>query len=234
MSRYVGKLVSLGLVSFLLISGCTKNSSPTEPQQTAPSLPSLTLRSPNTNSTDQNPQTIKSYVTSVNSYTLVLAPLKFLQPVQNGNTWTWTYTQGALTVKFSGTNQADGSAQWMAVVNGTDSSGTTFTNWTAAQGTTSADGKTGDWKIYDTSATTIAAEISWTTVQNVLTGTLKTYSGGVFQGQAVIINNSDNSGQLTLYSGSSLTYKAAWLSNGSGQWWTYDPDGTQTGTGNWT
>lgn len=234
MSHRMIKLALLILSALVIISGCTKNAAPNEPQQSAPSIPSLTLKGPNTNSADPNALTIKSYVATASSYTLALAPLKLLQPVQSGNTWTWTYAQGALTVKLAATPQPDGSARWTTVVDGKDASGITYNNWTAAQGTTSADGKSGDWTIYDTSATTKAAEIGWTTTNDVLSGTLKSYSGGVYEGAAVIVNNPDNSGQITLSTGSSLTFKAVWQPNGSGQWWTYDPNGSQTGTGNWT
>ena len=60
------------------------------------------------------------------------------------------------------------------------------------------------------------------------------FQGGSVDAQTIVVNNPDNSGQLTLYSGTTLTFKAVWLPNGSGQWWTYDPNGAQSGIGNWT
>lgn len=232
----VTKLVLAGVAITFLITGCSKkDSSPTEPQQTAPSIPTVTFKGPNTNSTDLNVQMVKSYVTVMNAYTMELAPFSAMQGVQSGNTWTWTYTQGTLTVKFTATTQSDGSYQWKMVFNGTDpSDGTVYNNWTAIEGTTSADGKSGSWKIYDENKTILLAEFNWATSNNVLTGTMKEYTNGVFSGQIVLVNNPDNSGELRVYTGSVVTYKAVWQSNGSGQWWTYNSSGTQTGTSTWT
>lgn len=120
------------------------------------------------------------------------------------------------------------------VLNGTDTSGTTFNNFTVGRGTTTAEGKNGTWDLYDSTSTSPLSELSWTTTNNVLNGTLKSFQGGSIDAQTVVVNNPDSSGQLTLYSGTTLTFKAVWLPNGSGQWWSYGPNGAQTGTGIWT
>jgi hypothetical protein len=229
------KLFTLVFAAALLVTGCSKESSPTETEGTAPSIPSVNFKGPTTNSQDVNAVLVKNYVTAMNSYSLIFAPFATAQGVQSGNTWTWTYTEGTLTVRFTATRQGDGSFTWKMILNGTDPDDqTVYNNWTGIEGTTSADGKNGNWKIYDDNTTVLIAEYVWTTTNNVLTGTLKEYSGGAVDYQSIVVNNPDNSGELKIYAGTVMTYRAVWQANGAGQWWTYDSSGSQTGTGNWT
>jgi hypothetical protein len=123
---------------------------------------------------------------------------------------------------------------WKLVLNGVDpSDGVSYNNWTALQGTTSSDGKNGSFKAYEENKTTFELEFDWTTVNSVLTGTHKEYDNGAFTGRNVIVNNPDNSGSMMLYTGAVNTKKATWIANGSGQWWSYNSSGAQTGTGTW-
>jgi hypothetical protein len=221
----------------LLIASCSKKeSSPTEPEGPAPSIPVVTFKGPNTNSSDVQAMTVKSYVSAMNTYTMIFTPFMALQGAQSGNTWTWTYTDRTLTVKFTATRQGDGSYTWKMVLNGPDpdNSNVVYNNWTAIEGTTGADGKNGNWKIYEDNKTILAAEYIWTTSNNVLTGTLKVYSSGTLSDQTIVINNPDGTGELREYQGTILIFKAVWQANGSGQWWTYNLSGQQTGTGTWT
>lgn len=219
-----------------VLSGCSKNdSSPTEPQLSAPTVPSLVFTGPNTTSTETNAQMIKSYVSAMNSFTTMFAPYQYIQSVRDGNTWTWNYTEGTLTIKMTSTYQSDGSYLWKLILNGKDpSDGTTYNNWTAMEGSTSGDGKSGSWKIYEENTTTVGGDFAWATSNNVLTGTQKEYTNGVSTGQIVLVNNPDNTGEMRVYEGTVMTYKATWTAAGSGQWWTYNSSGTQTGTGSWT
>jgi hypothetical protein len=226
---------ALLLFAFIL-SGCSKDdSSPTEQQVTAPTVPALVFKGPNTASTETNAQMIKSYVAAMNTFTTMFAPYQYLQSVRDGNTWTWTYTEGTLTVKMTSTSQSDGTYLWKLIFNGKDPSSTlTYNNWTGMEGSTSADGKSGSWKIYDDNTTTIAGDFSWSTTNNILTGTQKEYTNGTSTGQIVLVNNPDNTGEMRVYTGTVVTYKATWTATGSGQWWTYGSTGAQTGTGSWT
>ncbi|MBM4162305.1 MAG: hypothetical protein FJ217_14545 [Ignavibacteria bacterium] len=230
------KFFLLSALLAVFVAGCSKNdTSPTEPEGSAATIPTISFKGPNTNSQDVNAVMVKNYVSAMNSYSLIFTPLLALQGSQSGNTTTWTYTDRTLTVKFSATRQSDGSYSWKMVLNGVDPDDqTVYNNWTALEGTTSADGKNGNWKIYEENTTVLLAEYIWTTNNNVLTGTLKEYMGSALEYQSIVVNNPDNSGELRIYTGSAMTYKAVWQANGSGQWWTYDLNGTQTGTGNWT
>lgn len=237
MFHRVKPLFAVLLMFALLNSGCSKkDSSPTEPQTTdTPTIPTVTFKGPNTSSTDINAQMIKSYASAMNTFSTMFLPYQQLQSARSGNTWTWTYTDRTLTATFTATSQSDGSYQWKMVLNGVDADdGTTYNKWTALEGTTSGDGKTGSWKIYDENKTTVATEFNWTTTNNVLTGIQKDYSSGAVTDQITLINNPDNSGEMRVYSGTVMTYKATWTSTGSGQWWTYNSSGAQSGTGSWT
>jgi hypothetical protein len=226
---------ALLLFAFILAGCSKKDDSPTEPQVTAPTVPTLVFKGPNTNSTDQNAQMVKSYVSAINTFTTMFAPYQYLQSVKDGNTWTWTYTEGTLTVKMTAIPQNDGSFLWKMIFNGKDpSSNLTYSNWTAMEGSTSGDGKSGNWKIYDDNTTILAGDFTWATANNVLTGTQKDYSNGVSTGQIVVVNNPDNTGEMRVYSGTAMTYKATWTAAGAGTWWTYNSSGTQSGTGSWS
>ena len=232
MSRHVKCLMFIGWTITLLASGCTK--SPNGPEQSTPTIPSLTFNGPKTSSSDPNAQSVISEVATMNAFTQQLSALRSMPGVQKGTARTWTYTSKALTVTLTATAQPDGSDQWVLVLNGTDTSGTTYNNFTVGSGTTSAGGKNGTWDLYDSTSTSPLSELSWTTTNTILNGTLKSFLGGSIVAQTVVVNNPDNSGELTLYSGTLLTFKAVWSPDGSGQWWTYGPNDAQTGTGSWT
>ncbi|MCI0690543.1 hypothetical protein L0337_00885 [candidate division KSB1 bacterium] len=222
----------------LAIIGCSKNDkSPTQPQNTTPLLPSIAFIGPNTGSQDPNAQQAKLHIQTINGYTNILAPFAGLQGTPNGNSWTWTYNVQNLTATLTATQQSDGSYYWKLVLNGTDpNTNTTYNNWAALDGTTSADGKNGSFKGYSPNTTTLLAQFAWATSSNgVLTGTFKLYDNtGAVTSQIDIGNNSDGSGEVRLSTGGTLSFRAVWLANGSGQWWRYDANGNQIATGSWT
>jgi hypothetical protein len=228
-----------GLVAGILalaIIGCSKNNSPTQSQNTPPSLPSIAFNGPNTSSQDQNAQQAKLHILTINGYTNILAPFFGLKGAPTGNSWTWIYNVQTLTATLTATQQSDGSYNWKLVLNGTDASTTTtYNNWTALDGTTSADGKTGSFKVYSPNTTTQLAQFSWSTnPSSVLTGTFKLYdNSGAVISQIDIVNNSDGSGEVRLSTAGTLSFRAVWQTNGSGQWWRYDANGNQTATGSW-
>ncbi|HTY37569.1 MAG TPA: hypothetical protein VMH23_10680 [Bacteroidota bacterium] len=232
MNRTASTILVSGLTILLIINGCTN--SPNGPGGSTPSVPSLSFSGPKTNSTDAKEQSVASQVASMNAFAQQFLVVKNLAETEQGSTSTWKYATNGLTVTFTASEQADGSSRWTMVLNGTDTSGTGYKNFTAGRGTIGGDGKSGTWDVYDTTSTTPVGELTWSTSNNVLTGTLKSFTSGVLSAQTVVVNNPDHSGQLTLYDASSLMFKAVWQSTGSGNWWTYDPNGAETGTGNWT
>ena len=235
-------LFTIGLAIALVAGGCNKkSSSPTSPQTTTPTFPLVTIKGPNTNSTDVYAQTTKATCSSVSALTTpaFLGALITVNPTQNGNTWTWTATEGTLSITSTATKQSDGSYTWSATLNGMDpQDSVVYNNWVALTGSSSADGKSGDFKSYNINVTTLEGDFIWTTnASGVLTATLQSYSsnGTTVTGKIVITNNTDNSGELDEYTGTVLVFKSTWVTAGSGTWWTYDQSsGAQTGTGTWT
>ncbi len=232
-------LFVVALVLALIAAGCSKKSSPTEPQTTTPpTFPSVTLKGPNTSSTDTYAVKTKSDVTSLNA--TVTSPyiglLLSVTPVHNGNTWTWTVAEGALTISASATTQSDSSNVWTVKMNGTAPGDTvTYNNWTFVSGTSSASGKSGNFNTYVPNTTTLAGTALWTTSSaGQLVATLSVFSQGVMVGKSIVTNNADGSGELDEYEGTTLVFKSTWVTAGSGSWWTYDNStGAQTGTGTW-
>ncbi|HTP79090.1 MAG TPA: hypothetical protein VMM57_01660 [Bacteroidota bacterium] len=224
-------------------SGCSKNSSsPTSSTGTAPGIPSVTFVGPTTTSTDTYAELTTSYALSANAYSSAFfAGFAAGSAKDNGGVWTWTVTANGVTVTFTATKQSDGSYAWKWSVNGTETgSGVTYNNWTFLNGTSSADGKSGEWKVYNDNATTLAADYVWAAGVNGSvtseTGTLSTYdaTGSSVTAKLIVINRSDKTGEVDVYNNAVLVFKATWVANGSGQWTVYNSEGTQTGTGSWS
>ena len=236
MQVFSTKFVGATLAFMLIVAGCSKNeSSPTENQPSSPPLPNIVFKGPGSSTNDLGLIMIRSYIANANTFAFTFAPLAAATPVQSGSTWTWTYVNKTLTLLLTATNQSDGTYLWKLVFNGVDATdGTTYDHWLGVESTTSTDGKTGNGKSYVRNKSLVASEFNWTVTNNVLTGTLKPYLNGTALGQTIVVNNPDNSGEIRVYTGSILIYKAVWQTNGSGQWWTYDANGVQTGTGTWT
>jgi hypothetical protein len=140
------------------------------------------------------------------------------------------------TEKWTGTIESNGDYQWSLVYNGaTDSA--TYANWTYLNGTTSKDGKTGSWSVSYTNTTKTEIQFNWSTsTDSTVTATaqLLDTSGNVLE-TTTLINHPDKSGEVDLNQGGVLIFKATWQSNGSGQWWEYNPSsGVQVYYSTWT
>jgi hypothetical protein len=219
-------------------TGCKdEKSNPSESNpntSAAPSVPHPTFKGPNTTSTDPNAQMAKSYATTMNGVMSSSTAFSAIPAQQTGNTYTWTYSVGGETYTFTGIKQSDGSYTWTLVYTGS-SYGTAVTNFTLWQGTTSADGKNGNWTFYEPGHAGKTDGLVYTTdASNVLTGTWYVYdTGGALSSKLIIVNNPDGSGNVEQYSnGTVMNYKCVWIANGSGTWYTY-PGGVETVGGVW-
>ncbi len=236
------QLCTVGIAVALFAAGCSKkSSSPTAPQNTAPAFPSVTIKGPSTSSSDAHAQTAVAYTTEVNALTNsgLFGAFAGMNGTQTGSTWTWVVTEGTLSVTFTEAQQADGSYTWSWKENGTNSqTNVVYNNWVFFSGNRSADGRNGEWKVFNDDATTLAGDFTWATnASNVLSATLLSYNtSGSLTGKIAVTNNhADNSGEVDYYVGTVMTFKATWTSTGAGTWWTYDSGtGTQTGTGTWS
>lgn len=226
------------IAAIVLLAGCSKKDSPTSSNgsSVAPTVTPVTFAGPSTTSNDVHAYEAQSLALSANAYSSYFSIFASQQGTQNGNTWTWTWSYYGASVTFTGTQSANGYS-WKWVYNGYDSSSQmTYTNWVFLQGTTSADGKTGTWTIYQDNSTNIAATYSWSVDANGnKTGTLVYFQddGVTQEGKIVVINNADKTGEVDSYTGTTLQFKATWTATGSGQWWEYASDGSST-TGSWS
>ncbi len=233
-------LLTLGGVLVFGAAGCSKKSSPTAPQSTTPpTFPTLVLKGPNTNSTDTYAVKTKTDIANLNSTVSspYIALLLAVTPVHNGNTWTWTLAEGTFSITAVATTQTDSGNVWTVKLNGTAPGDTVaYSNWTFLSGTSSADGKNGNFDTFEPNTTTLASTAVWTTSPSAqLVATLSAFSQGTLAGKSIVTNNADGSGELDESAGSILAFKSTWVSAGSGTWWTYDAStGAQTGTGTWS
>jgi hypothetical protein len=232
----VGALIALGTV------GCSKkSSSPTQTTTTTPpAFPTVSFSGPKTTSTDTYAAITQEVATTPNQFNVFFSLFAGANATQNGNSWVWMYAVSGFTVTFTETLLSDGSYTWKLVENGKEpGTNITYSNKTLFEGTRSADGKSGEWKFYYDTTAALLSDFTWATTgsgtSTTITGTMNLYdSSGAFLEQNIIKNNSDGSGEVDQYLGTVLTFKAVWAANGSGQWWTYDFTGVQSGTGTWT
>jgi hypothetical protein len=234
------KKLLLILVSFLLlfIFGCSSDDNPASNSGTAPGAPAVQVSGPSGTSTDQHALMARQYAMVVNGFASYASAYGQAGGTQNGNTWTWSATQGTFSYTMTAVKESNGSYSWKLVLNGTpQGSPDGYDNWTAMEGSTSADGKSGSWTIYQVNSTIKAAYFIFSTDANgTLTADLTAYNDrGVEEGKYVFINNTDGSGELSFYDGTVRVLKVTWIANGSGSWWTYNSTtGAETGTGTWS
>ena len=113
----------------------------------------------------------------------------------------------------------------------------TYNNWTYLQGTTSSDGKTGNWTVYYSNTQKTEIQYNWSTsTSGTVTGIVQEFdTNGNLTEKISLVNNPDKSGEVDVYEGTIPIFKATWVSNGSGEWWEYDPStGAQIYHGTWT
>lgn len=228
------KLLSLLVVltAMAMLAGCDKETNPIDSSPTKkPTAPQVSLTGPNTNSTNQYAVQAQSFSQMFNGYTQFFTSFASMEGEQNGNTWTYTYNFGTMSETITVTQLTDGSYTWSVIFNGTDGN-VTYTNWKAMEGTSSADNKSGSWKVYAENSTQLEAELAWNTdAQGNETGMLKAYTNGVLNEQLDIVNNIDGSGSMKMYQKKDLSndlflnIEITWIANGTGAYTLYDENG---------
>ncbi|MGE5430893.1 MAG: hypothetical protein ACM3QX_07455 [Syntrophomonadaceae bacterium] len=230
-------LVVLLLMSFLIASCSKKDDNPNGPgtNDTAPGIPTVTFKGPNTNSTDQFALLTKSSVESMNAYPMLFyGVFASIPPSNSDGKWQWVVKPGGTaTETFTASKNSDGSFTWKLILNGTIDNNS-YNNWKALEGTTSADGKNGNWKIFDDNTTILVGEFNWSTNSGgILSGTMLSYNNGVASGKIEVVNNPDNSGSLKVYGETNvLEFLSTWKADGTGTWHSYD-NGVEKTNGNW-
>ncbi len=235
MARYLFR-IGIVLMVAVLVAGCSK-SNPNSSSNTPPKLNHPNFAGPKTTSDSAGAAEANNVALQIGVYTAVASSFMVGQPTQNGNTFTWTLPLGTnFSEKWMGTTESNGDNQWTLVYNGTTDSAT-YNNWTYLTGTTSKDGKTGSWSVRYTNTTKSEVQFNWSTSSDstvTAVAQILDTSGSVFE-TTTLINHPDLSGEVDLNQGGILIYKVTWQSNGSGQWWEYDPSsGAQVYNSTWS
>lgn len=229
--------VGIVLMVAVLAASCSKSSNPSTSNNTPPTLSHPNFSGPNTTSDSAGALEAQSVALEIGVYTALASSFMVGQGTQNGSSWTWTVPVGAnFTEKWTGTIQSNGDYQWTLIFNGATDT-LTYNNWTYLKGTTSKDGKTGSWTVYYTNTTKPQVQFSWSTSSDstVTAVALVLDTSGNTLETTTLINHPDKSGEVDANEGGILIFKATWLSNGSGQWWEYDPSsGVQVYYSTWT
>ncbi len=223
-------------VATLALVGCDKKTdSPTSTTTgSTPSVPVIQIQTsiPDT-TTSPYAQSARGQVQAFNGFFAQGAIFSALQANKSGNTWTWTYGANGVTETFTATLQNDGSYTWSLTLNGTDGQHT-YNNFQMWYGTTSGDGKSGNWTIYDYNDTT-SVKFTWSTDANgTLTGTMDDMAGATVQHRITITARADKSGEINYYDGTAtLTARWVWTVDGHGSFYSYPTPGASAPAGTW-
>jgi len=230
-------LVLLTAFAFIF-SACDEKKDPISPEN-VPTVPVITIKGPNTQSTDTKAQQIKYVAQTMNGLQGLFGYIQDFPPDQNGNTFTWVGGDDTYSETITATLNANGTFTWTVTLNGNDGS-TTYNNFVYLRGIVGADGSFGEWTFYYENTTNISWVFEVNKAANgvVTASTLFYYSDGTLETKQEIVNNPDDSGEYRLYYTTGTTnvlrYKAIWAANGSGTWEEYATDGTTvTQSGNW-
>ena len=233
MKRFTCFRTGMLLVSLMVWAGCSgsgKGDSGTTPEPAPPKVPQpLQVSVPS-----KAPLAVKSWTNQLTSFLLTsngyLTLLQTGTPVQEGDFWVWNLQVQQLNVvvkaKFLDNNQVS----WQVIFNGSTDS-TTYSNWTAVQGTTSADGNEGTLLFFETNTTTLSATLTWTRhPDNRLVITYTVASTGMVFTYVEMTN-----GTTELKATDSLgrvRFQSQWTATG-GWWKEFDENGNVIDEGNW-
>lgn len=240
MKQHLYRLLSVAVIILALgVTGCSEEDSPAASTPAKPTVPQTSFTGPNTTSSNEFVQQAKFSSSFFNVYGEMFKSFASLPGTQNGNVWTYSETQNGLTVKVTTTLLANGSYTWSIEMNGlyTDDDTTIqVNNWKAFEGTSSADGKTGTWRMYNYNTATPILDMNWATdAAGIETGSMSFYDKGMKISQVDIVNNPNGSGSLTNYvKGSAAIYKnmeVLWNADGTGSYKIYNEAGAITEQG---
>ncbi|MCK9409039.1 MAG: hypothetical protein WCX28_05745 [Bacteriovoracaceae bacterium] len=227
-------LFVFSLIVAVAMIGCKDEDSPTTPAQ-KPTSPQISFSGPNTQSDNQYANQAKASAQSFNSQGELFKAFAQLPGTQNGNVWTYSFTANGLTETITSELLSNGSYRWKIVFDGLyedDDTTITVQHWTAFEGTTTADGKTGSWVVYEYNSTVKQGELIWASdASGNETGTFITYTHGVAEKKLEVVNNVNGTGKLIYYqtgaTGPMYKYlEISWLADGTGTYQIYKVDGS--------
>ncbi|MCU0412167.1 MAG: hypothetical protein MUF82_06515, partial [Bacteroidetes bacterium] len=142
----------------LFAAGCAEEES-TGPSNTTPQVPFIQIKPPT--STAEPALQPTYYVQAINGLLIYPSLFQGMQPTANGGTFTWTITQGELTITMTAVRQADGTFVWTLKLNGMTAQEQTFDNFTWMSGTSSSDGKSGSFDFFEEGLLTKSASLQY-------------------------------------------------------------------------
>ncbi len=233
------KNVTLIFAIAVFVAGCSSKNNVTGPNSSAPQLKAPQFHGPvSTSSSADTSLGARTAVSTAALFDGISAGFMAYYAgsgTQSGNSWTWSSTENGITGVWTATSASSGYS-WKLVLNGS-SGNTSYNNWTALTGSESSDGKSGNWTLYYLNSSEPEFAASWSTDSNGnLTGTILVYNtSGALTAKEIFTNNTDNSGELKIYTGATLTLDIKWIANGSGTWVEYDPtSGAEINSGSWS
>lgn len=238
MKRSFGFLITSFLILAFLSSGCSKKddnpSAPLTNNNIPPDVPAVSLNGPGSSSNDASLMLVKGYIQGLNGFMNYINKFQNVEAVKSDTGWVRRYLNGSIVATLTTTRLQDGSYSWKLTLSGTNDS-VTYNNWLALEGTSSADGKSGTWKVFRDNTNLLTGDYSWQkNSDGSITATLREYRNGSVHSRIEATENADKSGQLLFYLGDNLSFKTLWQSNGSGQWWMFDSSGGVLHQGMWT
>lgn len=231
--------ILLIMISLIGINGCSEdNSDPGSPESgnnnTPPSLPSVNFPAPRSDNRNPVMSLISGYVQSINVLRIYSDAVKGIEAERQNDNWVWSYVRDSLTITLTASQLPNGDYQWNVFLSGTKDN-SFYDNWLSAAGISSADGKTGTWKIFRDNSTILEGEYLWDkSADGTITGTAIAYRDGAETGRIELLNHPDSSGQVIVYVLDNLFFKADWQTDGSGHWWRYGFNGSVLDEGTWT
>jgi hypothetical protein len=186
---------------------------------------------------------------------------------KSGGCWSWSSSESGCSVSFD-VCDASGGYTWTYTLNG-NCGDTPYNRWVAFRVTTSADGLSGTVVLYEENSTTVMATWTWSVAADGKSGQWALYQGAEseanLRGTLTWTQNSDlsnditwetagsgkskcvthvaadgNSGTMKTYQWDNTAsaywqeYDIVWNSNGSGTWTEYNEDHNIVHTASWT
>ncbi len=222
-------MVFLLLAGLILTVGCSKEDNLLNSEDQPPGIPSAQqVQVPS-----QAPVEVQAVANTVNFYwnfgQAFFNALQQVKAVKENGKWVWVHKSGDFTVTVTAEKQDDGSFHWEVVVDGSYQ-GVVVSNYKAIEGDISADGKSGEWRVYDTDGSLVGT-VTWTEDENGnVTGTVVVADSNQ---RIEFANNADGSGGFTMYEGQAKIFEAQWQADGSGWWKAYDENGNLINEGTW-
>jgi len=145
--------------------------------------------------------------------------------VSAADTLVWSWSNGTMTIKLRFWESTT-HYHWQYLWDGTLDQ-VVYDNWVWFYADESKDGTEGHFYWYDNNTTDILFSWTWTYLAGVYNVTYL-FTSGLDSLRIAAIINADGSGHVDYYLNDVLSIRVVWYADGSGAWWTYNPDDNGT------